>query len=631
MKSFRVIMCFVKYRKETILKRKIILLNCAFVPLCLCGNSFSVHSRKSLLSIFFTVSLCLSGISLFSQQSNVPLNHQWIQESEARMVNQKGFPLSKGLMKYEADSTLRIIAGDTTIALLVPLHSSMRPWIEQGHPLRKNVVQQNYSRSYKVRTDQKAFGRWIKNYHEGSSLLQVERKPQNGEPLFHLYIDPLINLQSMRMRYDGDELDTIHGRFYVNTRGITAHGNIGTKVSFETSFYENQAFFPTYIKDFANATQVIPGQGRWKKFKDTGFDYAMATGYISYTPTSFLNVQIGSGKHFIGDGYRSLLLSDNSFSYPYARFTGWFGPNKMFQYTTIYASLMNLLSNSAIPPGTERLFQKKAASFTQLSMNIGRIAEITVFQSLIWTAADERNKQCLRLAYVNPVMLTSVFDFGLNDRDNYSLGGTFHVDLLKAVRVYGQIVADDFGKGVRHKTGFQLGVKYYNAFTLKHLHLQFEYNKVNPYTYSATDSVQAYTHYNQPLAHPLGANFSEINGSLQYKIGDFFLHTRFSKATIGTDTAGHIYGQDIFVSDSWADNSTFAEGSTDYFGRGQKTTLTTMDVSVGFMISYASNLNVSVGLSDRKVQTDVNLEHTRYVYVAIRTSLTNNYLDFFRK
>lgn len=537
-------------------------------------------------------------------------------------------------MQYEADSTLRLLAADTNNSLAFPLHSSMRPWIEQGHPLRKNIVLQNYSRNaeteWKQRIDYNSkFSRWIHHYHQSNSLLQVERKPQNGEPLFHLYIDPLINLQSMNVIKDGN--DTAAGRYYINTRGITAHGNIGTKVSFETSFYENQAFYPGYIREFAEATQVIPGQGRWKRFKTNGYDYAMATGYVSWTPLKFFNIQIGSGKHFVGDGYRSLLLSDNAFTYPYARLTGWFGPNKMFQYTTIYASLMNLLSNTPVPPGTERLFQKKAASFSQLSVNIGRIAEITVFQSLIWTAADERNKQCLRLAYVNPVMLTSVFDFGLNDRDNYSLGGTFHVDLLKAVRVYGQIVVDDFGKGVRHKTGFQLGVKYYNAFTLKHLHLQFEYNKVNPYTYSATDSVQAYTHYNQPLAHPLGANFSEINGSLQYKIGDFFLHTRFSKATIGTDTAGHIYGQNIFVSDAMADNTSFSDGSSKYFGRGEQTTLTTFDASVGFMISYASNLNVALGISDRKVQTDATLDHTRYVYVAIRTSLTNNYLDFFRK
>jgi hypothetical protein len=585
---------------------------------------------------------CLYGISLFAQQSNVPLNQQWILESEARMVKAKGFVLNKRLMTYEADSTLRAVAfADTAknTVFALPLHSSMRPWIEQGHPLRKNVMRQNtHDQRFREPPTKGAYGGptlsgktniWIKRYHYQNSLVNVERKPQNGEPLFRLYIDPLLNLQSMNVMSDGN--DTAAGRYFINTRGINAHGDIGTKISFETSFYENQAFYPGYIKEFADATQIIPGQGRWKRFKTTGYDYAMATGYLSYSPCAFFNIQIGSGKHFIGDGYRSLLLSDNSFSYPYARLTGWFGPNKMFQYTTIYASLMNLLANAPIPGGTERLYQKKAASFYQLSANIGRIAEISIFQGLIWQAADSRNKQCIRLAYVNPVMLTSIFDFGLNDEDNYMIGGTFHVDVLKTVRLYGQVVADDFGKGVRHKTGFQLGVKYYNAFTLKHLHLQFEFNKVNPYTYSATDSMQSFTHYNQPLAHPLGANFFEINGSLQYKLGDFYLHVRFSQAMIGADTAGHVFGQDIFVSDTWADNTNFSDGNADYFGRGQQTTLTTMDVSLGYMISYASNLNIALGFYDRKVEADATLDHTRYVYVAIRTSLTNNYLDFFRK
>jgi hypothetical protein len=558
------------------------------------------------------------------------------------MVQSRGFFLDyNSVKKYEADSTLRSI-DDTQLDILIafPLHSSMRPWIEQGHPVRKNVILQNthdHSRSSfdnfeidrgrKKMTPAHRVKEKLIDYHWQNSFINIEREPKADEPVFRLYIDPLLNLQSMNVMEDGN--DTAAGRYYINTRGITAHGDIGAKVSFETSFYENQAFFPGYIKDFANGTLVIPGQGRWKKFKNTGYDYAMATGYISYSPNRFFNAQIGSGKHFVGDGYRSLLLSDNAFAYPYARFTGWFGPNSMFQYTQIYASLMNLLSNSPVPPGTEKLFQKKAASFTQLSVNIGRFAEVSLFQSLIWTAADDRNKQCLRLAYFNPVMLTSVMDFGLNDRDNYSLGATFHVDVLKILRVYGQVVADDFGKDVRHKTGFQLGVKYYNAFTLKHLHLQFEMNKVNPYTYSATDSMQAFTHYNQPLAHPLGANFIEFNGSLQYKIGDFFLHTRFSTAKIGADTAGHVYGQDVFVSDALADNTTFG-GNTNYFGRGEQTTLTSIDASIGYMISYASNLNVAVGFSDRKVQTPATLDHTRYVYVAVRTSLTNNYLDFFR-
>ncbi len=580
--------------------------------------------------------------NLSAQQSNVPLNYEWIQESEARMVQDRGFPLANGLMKYEADSTLRQFARDSA-TLTIPLHTSMRPWTEQGHPLRKSVVLQNNHRGYYLPEERRQGideGRhppsWrrrknakyrVKKSHLQNSLLQLEREPQNDEPIFRLYVDPLLNLQYMSVADD-----TSSSQFYINTRGVTAHGDIGTKVSFETSFWENQAFFPRYLAEYVTATGVVPGQGRWKRFKTTGFDFAQATGYVSYSPSRYFNIQLGSGKHFVGDGYRSLLLSDNSFSYPYARLTGWFGRNKTFQYTVIYASLMNLTGgNVTVPVGTERLFQKKAASFYQLSAKLGRIAEISLFQGLIWTAADDRNKQSITLGYVNPVIFTSLPAFGMSDRHNFLVGATFRVDLLKTIRIYGQLMADDFGeKGtVHHKTGMQAGVKYFNAFTLKHLHLQVEYNRVQPYTYAATDPAQSYTHYAQPLAHPFGANFTEITGSLQYKIGDFFLHVRASQAVVGADSSANNFGQNVFLTDYQAYYPATEAGHT--LGQGEKNTVTWLDVRAGYMVSYASNLNICLGYTSRNVTAGATSTPTSFVYVAVRTSLTNTYYDLFSK
>jgi hypothetical protein len=586
-------------------------------------NSFA-PSRLCGIFIFFSS-------SLLAQQSNVPLNYEWIQESEARMVQARGFDLSPTLMRYESDPDIvrATTGGDSTMDILsvaFPMHTSMRPWIEQGHPLRKNVVAQNAPQRYR-KERVKPVGKWAQNYHLRNSLLQVEREPQNDEPVFRLYVDPLLNLQYMSVADD-----TSSSQFYINTRGVTAHGDIGTKVSFETSFWENQAFFPRYLAEYVTATGVVPGQGRWKRFKTTGFDFAQATGYVSYSPSKYFNVQIGSGKHFVGDGYRSLLLSDNAFSYPYARLTGWFGRNKTVQYTVIYASLMNLTAGNVITPlGTERLFQKKAASFYQLSTKLGRTAEISLFQGLIWTAADDRNKQSLTLGYINPIIFTSIPTFGMSDRHNFLVGTTFRVDLLKTIRIYGQLMADDFGKKgtVHHKTGMQAGVKYFNAFTLKHLHLQVEYNRVQPYTYAATDPGQSYTHYAQPLAHPFGANFTEITGSLQYKIGDFFLHVRASQATVGADSSANNFGQNVFLTDYQGYYPATEAGHT--LGQGEKNTVTWLDARVGYMVSYASNLNICLGYTTRNVTAGATSSPTSFVYVAVRTSLTNTYYDLFRK
>ena len=40
-------------------------------------------------------------------------------------------------------------------------------------------------------------------------------------------------------------------------------------------------------------------------------------GRVTYDANKFFDLELGKGKHFFGDGYRSLLLSDNAVNYPY--------------------------------------------------------------------------------------------------------------------------------------------------------------------------------------------------------------------------------------------------------------------------------------------------------------------------
>jgi hypothetical protein len=52
-------------------------------------------------------------------------------------------------------------------------------------------------------------------------------------------------------------------------------------------------------------------------------------------------------------------------------------------------------------------------------------------------------------------------------------------------------------------------------------------------------------------------------------------------------------------------------------------------VHAGWMISYASNLNVAVGYKSRNLDENGNQTSTSFVYVALRTSLTNANFDLF--
>ncbi|MGL5888237.1 MAG: hypothetical protein ACRC3B_00040, partial [Bacteroidia bacterium] len=238
----------------------------------------------------------------FAQQAATPLGFEWMQETEAQMVKSRGLTLEPALSNFEADSTLNRLINTPDLSVIVSVHTAMKPWIENGHPIRKSIVYHNAHGKQTVRTA--GFGNWLQCWHTQNSLLQIEKAAQGNQPAFRLYIDPLFNLQA------GSVSDsTGGGNFWINTRGVTARGDIGTRVSFETSFLENQAQMPLFVDAYARKQLVIPGQGRWKAFDTTGFDYAMASGYVSVAATRWLNIQAGHGKHFVGDGYRSLLLS----------------------------------------------------------------------------------------------------------------------------------------------------------------------------------------------------------------------------------------------------------------------------------------------------------------------------------
>ena len=62
-----------------------------------------------------------------------------------------------------------------------------------------------------------------------------------------------------------------------------------------------------------------------------------------------------------------------------------------------------------------------------------------------------------------------------------------------------------------------MGFKYIDVLGIKNLDLQAETNAVRPFTYSCTDSFTSYNHYNQQLAHPLGANFKEYVTIVKYQ------------------------------------------------------------------------------------------------------------------
>lgn len=417
---------------------------------------------------------------------------------------------------------------------------------------------------------------------------------------YEFKVDPLLNFEFGRAYYDTTRTQKIS----TNTRGFIASGTIGKDFYFETMFSENQSQFPHYISNYNNQTKIVPGQGRYKVFKTTGYDYAFSSGFISYQPIKKLNIQLGHGKQKIGNGYRSLLLSDNAFNYPYIRITSEWLKGKL-QYTNIYAVLMNLTTGgAATPQSTEPLFQKKAVSFQYLSYNINKRINVGLFQGMIWNAADSMNRQHLEWQYFNPVIFSNLGFYGLNNKNNILFGGTANIKITDKISAYAQFMGDDFSNtfALGNSFGYQVGIKYFDALKLKNLMLQAEYNDVAEGSYNSpfgTYSNQSFSHYNQNLAYTPGY------GKELVLLGDYKYHRAFLNAKLNL--------QWLTLNKFSLYNNTIAK------------------IQLGYTINPAYNFNVSLGYNYRFqdfLGFNASNNKTTFYTISVKSNLFNTYYDF---
>lgn len=419
---------------------------------------------------------------------------------------------------------------------------------------------------------------------------------------------------------------------WINTRGIMLEGSIGKNLSFYADFHENQGVFPGYLDEYIAYRKVVPGQGRVKDFGTDGYDFSQSTGYLSYNAGKYFNLQVGFGKNFIGDGYRSLLLSDNTYSYPHFKMTTTFGKVKYLLLISQFQQLDTLRRSEGYE--TVQRFPAKYGAFHYLDWNIGKRISLGIFESVIWTAEDADGYRGLDMNYLVPLIFYRPVEYGLGSPDNMTIGANLKVILWPDATFYGQVVLGEFkldeilsgDKWWANKQGFQLGFKSYNFLGIDNLDFQAEYNQVRPYTYSHYFAASNYGHFNQELAHPLGANFREGLSVVRYRKGRWHLGIQGMYAMHGRDFDDQIsYGGDIYMDNQKRDRDrTYGN----VIGQGLKTTIFNGSGEVSFLINPKNNMNLALGLRHRQFSNDRESGDNTLFYFTLRTSLRNFYYDF---
>ncbi|HNS41197.1 MAG TPA: hypothetical protein PKN22_00440 [Taishania sp.] len=514
-------------------------------------------------SIALGIAICWT-FALLAQQNNIPLNPFYkdrLYYSTSKMEGYTGnsfFPVSEG--QYD-------------------LHTKIQDTSKQYYLVTEHLFKKHF----------------------------LEFKGKN----YYLTISPVFDVSMGK-----DFADTVKRWLFQNTKGFHIEGDLFKNFSFSTSFYENQSRNPIYQKNYFNAigesyvktsdstyfTQnaVVPGLGRTKPFKVDGFDYAFAMGEIIYRPFKVLTLSAGNTRKFVGDGYRSLLLSDNSFSAPFFQANYRFHPRWEFVY--MRSKLLNMLRRPASTT-VESYYDPKILAVNYLSFKATKTLTISLFEGTIYSKGDSVVSKHASPWMYNPI--PGLGAFVVKEKEaNSILGLNIGYTIVSELRMYAQVAWNPRHKGY----GAQLGFRISEPGHVKNLFLQLEGNYASTNLYRSSNPRLNYSHFNLPLAHTKGEGFAEIILRANYEIKRVYF-----------DVKAIYYNVDKYSPTSHLalyDKGSLHYGSTFY-----------TSVETGYRFNKKMNFSVFINYLFRKDNT-ASPQLTNVFGIGMRTGLINSYTDF---
>ncbi len=343
---------------------------------------------------------------------------------------------------------------------------------------------------------------------------------------------------------------------------------------------------------------------------------------LAYRPNKSFTFIGGYGKNYFGEGYRSLLLSDNASNYPFLKIET---SLKSIKYVNLYS----IWNDNSVNPANKSLDKMKFSATHYLSWNIIRELNLSIFETVVWQKQDTSLNRGFDISYLNPVVFYRPVEYSNGSSDNVLLGANLTYKINKNHTIYSQIILDEFllselkskNKWWGNKYGIQFGYKS-NSFLIDNLFIQAEFNMVRPFTYSHKYSVQSYGHLNASVTHPLGANFYEVLNILSYKKGEHRFTHKLTYSSYGVDSSNVNYGQNIFNSYSLRDGDYGHE-----IMQGTKTTVINETLIFETPMFKQIDLYINFTYNYRMHYTEFQTTHAHFLMIGIRSRLWNTYND----
>ncbi|KFF06824.1 energy transducer TonB [Flavobacterium reichenbachii] len=474
---------------------------------------------------------------------------------------------------------------------------------------------------------QKNVSSWLGRKFWNENMVQIQ-----GED-YWFTLNPILDLQM------GKASDIDASYTYVNTRALNFRGGLGKQINFTTTFFESQGRFAGYFNNYAESIKpsggnpaIVPGIGIAKRFKEDAYDFPLADANITFAPSKIFDLQLGYGRNFIGDGYRSLLEGDGASPYPYFKINTNFWKIK---YTNTYMWLKDVRPDVT----AEKTYATKFMANHYLSWNVSNRLNLGFFESVVWSNSNDRG---FDINFVNPIIFYRAVEFGSSSKSgNALLGITGKYKWNNNINLYTQFLIDEFSvsdigageKSWKNKFGYQIGAKYFDAFKVKDLLVQVEYNHVRPYVYSHSAVITNYGHNNQSMGHQWGGNFEELVVISRYHKGRYFADAKLTTGTRGLDfdTAADSYNYGGNIYKSYDEKRPYDKGVK--VGQGNKTSIFIADVQAGYLINPITNLKLFGSFIYRNFDPTQETaatfkQSTTWFSIGLRSDIFNWYFDY---
>ncbi|MDD2982162.1 MAG: hypothetical protein PHQ74_02130 [Crocinitomicaceae bacterium] len=434
-----------------------------------------------------------------------------------------------------------------------------------------------------------------------------------------IMISPFMNIALGKETSDPNK-----SRLFNNTRGLYVEGSLLKKFSFNFIFAENQNRFMNYEANYfksrgelyvgSNAYSLqnafVPGGARTKPFKGDGFDYAYSIGSLAYQVNTKLRIELGNNQHFIGSGYRSLLLSDNSAVSPNFKVKWNFLPKWRFD---VLFQKNNNLYRKPRTKAVESPYETKLFALSYLTFKPTENFSISLFTAGNQLRGDSLIRHGVEWQMLIPIPLVQN-DALFGDSKKFNGITGLNLDLaLNKTRLYGQVVLDKMDK--KYLVAGQLGVHFFEILKVKNLHAQVEFNYVPEHFYSDVNPKLSYSNSNIPLAHPKGNNFGEGVLRLDYEYQRFYIQS-------STILYGNLGGNDSIP---FSANSIFLNTSTTKIATPNTIV---QSVELGWRVNRRYNAQFFIAWKGRAYNSAFRKESDQMILVGFKTGITNSYFDF---